>query len=164
MENSASEHVAANVRRLRQDRGWSLKEMSERLASVGHPRSVPVLSKMELGDRGIDVDDLFSFSVIFEVPVARLMGDPVLARSETAIDLVEAWREAVAEGIALRQRATAVERERREVISRKFRTVVADDPEVREAAIRHLQSIFHDEATSAWPERIVESLLGEGQD
>ena len=67
-----SEIVAANLRRHRQDRGWSLAEASSRLGEAGHPMVGQVVSKIELGHRRIDADDLIAFAAIYEVPVATL--------------------------------------------------------------------------------------------
>jgi transcriptional regulator with XRE-family HTH domain len=100
MTKTANTYVRENVRRERQRRGWSQAAMSERLAQLGHRLTVPVLSKIELGDRDIEVDDLVAFAAVFELPVEQLLVDPMVATSELATWLWEAWRRAVSERLA----------------------------------------------------------------
>jgi transcriptional regulator with XRE-family HTH domain len=50
--------VKANLRRLREENDLSLHELSERLATLGRPILPSGLSKIEQGDRRVDVDDL----------------------------------------------------------------------------------------------------------
>jgi len=93
MENkrSATErNVAANVRRLRAARGWTLADLSSRLAEAGHQLGVPVLSKIELGDRGIGADDLVAFSAVYDVGLDALVADPELVAHE---DRERLWTE-----------------------------------------------------------------------
>jgi transcriptional regulator with XRE-family HTH domain len=96
MENppKASEHVAANVKRLRKERGWTLAQLSAQLEEAGHRLGVPVLSKIELGDRGIDVDDLAAFARVFEVDPASLLDDPAIATCEALSRLWGQYRDA----------------------------------------------------------------------
>lgn len=86
MENIPSANVARNVRRLRQERGWSLARLSEEVSVFRHPLSINVLSKIELGDRGIDVDDLVALTGALGVSSDTLLGDPA---DEEIRELVE---------------------------------------------------------------------------
>lgn len=83
------ETVAANVRRLRQQREWSQAALAKRLTELGHRYSLPVLSKIEIGDRGIDVNDLVALSDALGVPATELLREP-RAPEETLRPLLEA--------------------------------------------------------------------------
>lgn len=87
----ASQNVAANLRRIRQGRGISLAILSELLAEHGHPLTLPVLSKIELGQRRMEVDDLAAFSAVLDVPTSALLAPPELRVQDDIIDLVEEW-------------------------------------------------------------------------
>jgi transcriptional regulator with XRE-family HTH domain len=50
--------VASQIRRIRDRNGLSLQELSERLTAVGRPIVPSGISKIEQGDRRVDVDDL----------------------------------------------------------------------------------------------------------
>jgi transcriptional regulator with XRE-family HTH domain len=76
--SNRSEVVAANVRRLRRAREWTLNDLSARLDEVGYPLSMKLLSKTENGDRGIGADEIYAFSQAFEVNVATLFVEPIL--------------------------------------------------------------------------------------
>lgn len=78
-----SDYLVANVKRLRADRRWSLAELSERMTDVGWPMLVSVLSRLERGERRVDVDDLFGLSLAFEVtPITLLL--PTVPRGTLA--------------------------------------------------------------------------------
>jgi transcriptional regulator with XRE-family HTH domain len=79
MENqSVTGWVASNIRRERQELGWGLAELSERVTAAGHPLSLKTLSKIETGLRGIDVEDLRALSMTLAVPVDDLLSNPAL--------------------------------------------------------------------------------------
>ena len=73
--------VAANVRRLRKARGWSLRALSEALARVGRGLSQDAINKIENGAeegttrqiRRVDTDDLVALAVVFGVSPAALL-------------------------------------------------------------------------------------------
>ncbi|MFJ4879355.1 helix-turn-helix domain-containing protein [Streptomyces sp. NPDC088745] len=79
--------VAANVARLRADRGWSLRKLSEALAEAGRGLSQDAINKIENGAklddpkyagkppqiRRVDVDDLMALSVALGVSPATLL-------------------------------------------------------------------------------------------
>jgi transcriptional regulator with XRE-family HTH domain len=69
--------VAERVRQLRREHGFDLRELSERLAEEGRPISLGQLSKLELGQRRVDVDDLVALAVVLNVtPSQLLMPEP----------------------------------------------------------------------------------------
>ncbi|WP_098701376.1 helix-turn-helix domain-containing protein [Nocardia farcinica] len=66
--------VAANVKRLREDKNLTYAELSRRLETIGRPIPVLGLSRVENGTRRVDVDDLMALAVVLEVsPSALLM-------------------------------------------------------------------------------------------
>lgn len=70
------ENVRANIQRLRAHRGMSYRELSDRLATVGRPIPALGLSRLESGNRRVDVDDLMAFAEVFGTTPAYLMGKP----------------------------------------------------------------------------------------
>lgn len=67
---SLTRQVGENLRALRKARGLSLSEVSGRMGRLGRPLSLNGLSKVELGNRGVDLDEL--------VALARALGVPPL--------------------------------------------------------------------------------------
>ncbi|MFJ9440349.1 helix-turn-helix domain-containing protein [Kitasatospora sp. NPDC101235] len=83
--------VAANVKRLREARGLTLRALSAALKEHGRPLSADALNKIENGAseeprsiRRVDVDDLMALAVVLGVsPVTLLL--PADARGEAEI-------------------------------------------------------------------------------
>lgn len=86
--------MRANVQRLRESAGLTKKELSERVGALG--RSIPPLgvSRIEMGTRRVDADDLVALAVALNVhPAALLLPDtasPEMATEVTAIGSVPA--------------------------------------------------------------------------
>lgn len=72
----AGNNVRRNIRRLREQRLWSYREVEERLAQAG--RAIPVLaqSAIDMGERHVDVDDLVAFAAVFGQDVEDLLRPP----------------------------------------------------------------------------------------
>ncbi len=68
-----AERVARNVQQLRQDERLSLQALSDRLTELGQPISLGQLSKLERGDRRVDVDDLVALAAALGVSPSRLL-------------------------------------------------------------------------------------------
>jgi len=68
-----AKRVAANVRALRKQRGLDLADLSVRLFEVGQPISLKSLSKLENGQRRVDVDDLVGLALALDVTPNRLL-------------------------------------------------------------------------------------------
>lgn len=154
MENTPSSHVAANVRRLRKRSGWSLAQLSERLEEVGHPLSVPVLSKIELGDRGIDVNDLVALGRALDVEPPSLLEDPVIAMNDRVVQLLAEYRSAVAaQAEAWRAAADAVV-----AAGVRLREAVRDDEDARLVLEQELARQFP--ADSHWPGDLLDMIVG----
>lgn len=66
-------HVAANLRSARQNIGVDLRELSARIKATGRTISPSALSKIENGDRRVDVDDLTVFAYALETTPATLL-------------------------------------------------------------------------------------------
>lgn len=65
--------VAAQIRRLRDRRQLSLQALSDRLDALGRPILPSGLSKIEQGDRRVDVDDLVAIADALETIPSRLI-------------------------------------------------------------------------------------------
>ncbi|MFC4611166.1 helix-turn-helix domain-containing protein [Streptomyces maoxianensis] len=98
--------VAANVRRLRKARGWSLRSLSEALAKAGRGLSQDAINKIENGAdedtkrqiRRVDTDDLVALAVVFGVspaallvPFTQWMFDLVSVTGAGEVPAVAAW-------------------------------------------------------------------------
>ncbi len=94
----ASDNVALNVSMLRKKRGLSQQELSERLGELGRPMLPSALSKIESGDRGVDVDDLAAIAVALGVNPSRLLlpfaawEEDVLITPEVSVPAWAAWQ------------------------------------------------------------------------
>ncbi|GBQ01026.1 hypothetical protein SSP531S_24560 [Streptomyces spongiicola] len=69
----AAAEVARNIQRARKARHLKQSEVSDRLAAAGRPTLPTVVSKIERGERRIDVDDLVAFGRALGVPPALLL-------------------------------------------------------------------------------------------
>jgi transcriptional regulator with XRE-family HTH domain len=102
----ASRAVAANLRRLRRERGLSYAELSRRLASLGWPIQDTGLLKAEAGQRRIDVDDLVALASVLGAETADLLSgspgakspddivtpDELAAELKVERDIIDTWR------------------------------------------------------------------------
>jgi transcriptional regulator with XRE-family HTH domain len=72
----AGNNVRRNIRRLREQRLWSYREVEERLAQAG--RAIPVLaqSAIDRGERHVDVDDLVALATVFGLSPEDLLMPP----------------------------------------------------------------------------------------
>lgn len=68
-----NELVAANLRKVRQSSGVDLRELSARIKATGRVISPSALSKIENGERRVDVDDLTVFAYALETTPAALL-------------------------------------------------------------------------------------------
>lgn len=71
-----NKHVAANLRKARQSTGVDLRELSARIKATGRVISPSALSKIENGDRRVDVDDLTVFAYALGTTPAALLIPP----------------------------------------------------------------------------------------
>ncbi|MBP2435821.1 helix-turn-helix domain-containing protein [Microbacterium amylolyticum] len=66
-------YVAHNVRNARQSIGMDLRTLSQKLTEAGRKLSVSGVSKVELGDRRVDVDDLTAIAYALGTTPAALL-------------------------------------------------------------------------------------------
>ncbi|MGI5274883.1 helix-turn-helix domain-containing protein [Nonomuraea sp. CA-218870] len=88
-------HVAANLRRLRGVRGLSTSQLSKLLSDHGRPIQQSGITRMEKGDRKIDVDDLVALAVVLGVNPNALLLPPVADQTSTEVTVageVSSWR------------------------------------------------------------------------
>jgi transcriptional regulator with XRE-family HTH domain len=77
--------TAANIERLRVALGLSQRDLAARLTDLGRPTPGTALSKIERGERRVDVDDLVAFAVALGVSPATLLLPPVADDTPTAV-------------------------------------------------------------------------------
>ena len=82
VKGPTAERVASNVKALRLERRLTLAELADRMTRVGRPILVTGLSKLESGDRRVDVDDLVALAIALEVTPNRLLLTPSAAEDE----------------------------------------------------------------------------------
>ncbi|HEY0246625.1 MAG TPA: helix-turn-helix transcriptional regulator [Gryllotalpicola sp.] len=69
-------HVATNIRAARQAIGMDLRTMSDALDAAGRKLSPSGISKLENGDRRVDVDDLTVIAYLLRTSPAALLTPP----------------------------------------------------------------------------------------
>lgn len=69
-------HVAANMRVARQRLGMDLRTFAARVKEAGRAMSASALSKIENGERRVDVDDLAVIAYVLETTPAALLTPP----------------------------------------------------------------------------------------
>jgi transcriptional regulator with XRE-family HTH domain len=65
--------VARNVRRVRERRGYSTNQISRLLEKAGRSISPAAISKLERGERRVDVDDLTALASVLDISPAALL-------------------------------------------------------------------------------------------
>ncbi|SCK37291.1 Helix-turn-helix domain-containing protein [Streptomyces sp. WMMB 714] len=66
-------HVAARLRDLRERAGLSTPELARRLTASGWPTTQPTVTKTEMGQRRIDVEELAALALVLGVRPADLL-------------------------------------------------------------------------------------------
>ncbi|MGW3193697.1 helix-turn-helix domain-containing protein [Streptomyces sp. NPDC001118] len=102
-----AERVARNIERLRKARQLKQKDLSDLLEKAGRPTLPTVISKIERGERRIDVDDLVAFALALNVsPITLLLpptwsDEPTELTAETQVRSQTAWRWVMGQGPAV---------------------------------------------------------------
>lgn len=78
-------HVAANIRAARQAVGMDLRTLSDAIAATGRKLSPSGISKLEAGDRRVDVDDLTVLAYLLRTNPAALLTPPDDAPTLTGV-------------------------------------------------------------------------------
>lgn len=91
-----SRHVADNLVRLRKARSLSTTRLSAALKEIGHSIPATGITRIEKGERRVDVDDLAALAVALKVsPTAFLLPPTLIGDVEVApkrsVPAVEAW-------------------------------------------------------------------------
>lgn len=91
-----SRYVADNLVRLRMDRSLSTTRLSAALKEIGHSIPATGITRIEKGQRRVDVDDLVALAVVLKVsPTALLLPPSLLGEVELAprrsVNAIEAW-------------------------------------------------------------------------
>jgi transcriptional regulator with XRE-family HTH domain len=92
--------VARQIRRIRERNGLSLQELSDRLTRLGRPILPSGLSKIERGDRRVDVDDLDMLAAALGTIPNDLLLDPLPAPEGVSQEDYERFMDAA--GMVLR--------------------------------------------------------------
>jgi transcriptional regulator with XRE-family HTH domain len=66
-------HVAANLKRLRVVRGMSTTDLARELEAKGRPIAATGITRIEAGQRAVDVDDLLTLALVLRVPPSALL-------------------------------------------------------------------------------------------
>lgn len=69
----AAKAVAQNVRRIRNERGLSIRALAARTSDMGHPLPHSALSKIENEQRRVDIEDLLALAVALETSPTSLL-------------------------------------------------------------------------------------------
>lgn len=68
-----ADRVAENIRALRETRNRTQQQLADALGAVGRPMLASGVSKIEKGERRVDVDDLVAFALALDVTPNRLL-------------------------------------------------------------------------------------------
>lgn len=104
------ERVQANVARIRDQRGLTYRELTERLTTLGRVIPVLGLSRIERGERRVDADDLVALALALGVNASTLLlpptakSEPVALTPAVTASALEAWGWADGESPMLRVR------------------------------------------------------------
>ncbi|WP_298229627.1 helix-turn-helix transcriptional regulator [Gryllotalpicola sp.] len=82
---NTNQHVAANLRRTRQGIGLDVRSLSARIKAAGRAISPSAISKIENGDRRVDVDDLAVLAFALSTTPADLLTPPEGADAPTGL-------------------------------------------------------------------------------
>lgn len=93
------DHVRKNVERLRKANDWTMFDLAKRLKKAGRPIPQSGISRIESGERRVDVDDLTALAVVFGVspaallvPFTHLPTDPVEITGAGQVPAFAAWK------------------------------------------------------------------------
>lgn len=91
------EHVAANVRDARQAIGMDVRTAARRMTEAGRKIAPSGISKIENGDRRVDVDDLTALAYVLGTTPAALLTPPEAATTLSGVpetflpEEIQAW-------------------------------------------------------------------------
>ena len=136
----------ANLRQLREEKGWSQSELARRMQEAGWPKySQVAVSRTEEGTRAVRLDEAIDLAALFDANVARMISPP----SSRAGRIYELQRQSQAMADAARELHNAAEayEQKRQAAWAVQRQIAAtsggtwSSSELREAFERELQSL-----------------------
>lgn len=86
--------VGVNLRRLRDLRRWSTNDLAQQLGEKGRPIPPTGITRIESGNRAVDVDDLMTLATVLRVNPNALLFPPVADDTMialTAAGVIPAW-------------------------------------------------------------------------
>lgn len=91
-----SQCVAANVRRIRSERGLTIEQLADLVRSSGHQMAAATLGKIERGERRVDVDDAVGLAMALGAPLAALFAEDADELVEQVGAVIDGWAAMVA--------------------------------------------------------------------
>jgi len=79
-------HLGRNVKRIRQERGWSQTALAHELGFLGLLLRQTTMAKLEGGVRPTSADELWALASVFEVPYDDLLPTPLWTKVDSADD------------------------------------------------------------------------------
>lgn len=86
------QYVLRNLKRVREDHGLTYVQLAERLKLIGRPIPTLGLSRIENGNRRVDVDDLVALAIVLEVSPATLLLPPDPGGPDDEVELTAELR------------------------------------------------------------------------
>lgn len=81
---AVAQHLGRNVKRIRQERGWSQTALAQHLGFLGLLLRQTTMTKLEAGVRPTSADELWALASVFEVPYEDLLPTPLWTRVDSA--------------------------------------------------------------------------------
>jgi len=81
---AVAQHLGSNVKRMRQERGWSQTALAHELGILGLLLRQTTMTKLEGGVRPTSADELWALASVFEVPYDDLLPTPLWTRVDSA--------------------------------------------------------------------------------
>lgn len=150
MDELASSEVVrvfgANLRQLREEKGWSQSELARRMQESGWPKySQVAVSRTEEGTRAVRLDEAIDLAALFDANVSRMISPPssragqiyeLQRQSQAIADAARHLHKAAADYEQARQAAWAVQRRVAATAAGKWAS-----EDLREAFGRELRSL-----------------------
>jgi len=113
-ERSATAAVAKNMRAIREAQGMTLTTLSKRLGQLGLPTRITALSRIELGQRGVNVEELVLIAKILGASVLDFLVDPASQFEREASPVVEGFLAAASVRMREQEELRRLDRHQRE--------------------------------------------------
>lgn len=151
------ENAAANIRRIRTEKGLSLDALAERLAGAGYPMAFNTLSRLETGNRRIDVDDLVAIASALDVRYWDLMAEPEELVDPDVFDAVRAWLN-TEQVVTVAKDTLAVAERQRDENWNFIVDMAAGGREARDAVVRGFSAAMDPDAAKVFKHALTSDL------